>query len=162
MLSQIESRELPPTLMNMNAHSPDDGVHIAGGPTIPHAELTWRFSKSSGPGGQSVNTSDTRAEVMFDVANSPTLREEQRRRALSRLAARLTDGVLTISSSRQRSQWQNRRAALDELSRVLAEAIAPPPRRRRPTQPTRGAIERRLRDKQRRSEIKRSRRATDD
>ena len=80
--------------------------------TIPEAELSWRFSRASGPGGQSVNTTDSRVELSWDLVNSAALGPVQRRRALERLAGRLTDGVLTIAASEHRSQWRNREAAL--------------------------------------------------
>ena len=79
---------------------PDDARTVRAGYTIPAGELTWRFSRSSGPGGQSVNTTDSRASVSYDVAGSPTLPEQMRRRALQRLAHRLVDGVLTVHSER--------------------------------------------------------------
>ena len=125
--------------------------------TVPEAELSWRFSRSSGPGGQSVNTSDSRAELSFDVGSSPSLPEPLRRRALARLAGRLVDGVLTVAASEHRSQLQNREAAEQRLAQVLREALAPPPPQRRPTRPTRGSQERRLAGKRRRSDVKRGR-----
>ena len=125
--------------------------------TVPEAELSWRFSRSSGPGGQSVNTTDSRAELSYDVERSPTLTESQRGRALSRLAGRLVDGVLTVAASEHRSQLQNREAAEQRLAQVLREALAPPPPTRRPTRPTRGSKERRLAGKRRRSDVKRGR-----
>ena len=125
--------------------------------SVPEAELSWRFSRSSGPGGQSVNTSDSRAELSFDVGSSPSLPEPLRRRALARLAGRLVDGVLTVAASEHRSQLQNREAAEQRLAQVLREALAPPPPQRRPTRPTRGSQERRLAGKRRRSDVKRGR-----
>jgi ribosome-associated protein len=125
---------------------------------IPAAELRWRFSRSGGPGGQSVNTSDTRVELSFDVARSPALPAALRRRALSRLGARLVGGVLTVTASEHRSQLRNREAAQDRLVKLLDAALAPPPRRRRPTRPTKGSVERRIAGKRRRGEIKRNRR----
>ena len=94
---------------------------------IPDGELSWRFSRSSGPGGQSVNTSDSRAELSFDVARSGALGEQLRARALERLAGRLVDGVLTVAASEHRSQLQNREAAALRLAQLLREATAPPP-----------------------------------
>ncbi len=129
---------------------------------LPEAELSWRFSRSSGPGGQSVNTTDSRAELSFDVARSATLTDLQRSRALAALANRLVDGVLTVAASEQRSQLQNREAAEQRLAQLLREAIAPPPAPRRPTKPTRGSKERRLEGKRQRSELKRTRRTTED
>jgi ribosome-associated protein len=130
--------------------------------TIPETELSWRFSRSSGPGGQSVNTSDSRVELLFDVARSESLGSLFRRRALDRLAGRLSDGVLSVTASEQRSQLRNRQAAEARLVDILTEATAPPAAPRRPTRPTRGSVERRLSSKQRRSEVKRLRRRAND
>jgi ribosome-associated protein len=129
---------------------------------IPAHELRWKFSRSSGPGGQSVNTTDSRVELLFDVARSPSLPPIWRRRAVDNLGDRLVDGVLRISAQEERSQYLNRRAAEQRLGEVLREATAPPPRPRRPTKPTRGSVERRLSGKKRRSETKRSRRISPD
>ncbi len=126
---------------------------------IPDSELSWRFSRSSGPGGQSVNTSDSRAELSFDVARSGALDEHLRARALERLAGRLVDGVLTVAASEHRSQLQNREAAVLRLAQLLREATAPPPAPRRPTKPTRSSKERRLEGKRQRSALKKGRRA---
>lgn len=128
------------------------------GVEIPPGELAWRFSRSSGPGGQSVNTADSRVEVSFDVRRSPVLPEPVRERLLARLSSRLVDGVLTIAASEYRSQLRNRQAARARLADVLTEASAPPPPRRRPTRPSRGSQERRLAGKKRRSETKSLRR----
>ena len=127
--------------------------------SIPDAELSWRFSRSSGPGGQSVNTSDSRAELSFDVGRSPALSELQRSRALDRLGTRLVDGVLTVAASEHRSQLQNREAAQLRMAALLADAVAPPPPARRPTRRTKGSQERRLQVKSQRSDLKRGRRA---
>ena len=125
---------------------------------IPEAELSWRFSRSSGPGGQSVNTADSRAELSFDVAGSPSIPDHLRERAVARLAHRLVDGTLTIAASEYRSQHRNREAARSRLVDVLSEALAPPAPKRRPTKPSRGARERRLAGKKRRSQVKSMRR----
>lgn len=130
--------------------------------TVPEAELSWRFSRSSGPGGQSVNTTDSRAELSFDVAASASLPEPLRARVVGRLAGRLVDGVVTVAASEQRSQLQNREAAEQRLLQLLREAAAPPPPKRRPTRPTRGSKERRLEGKRQRSELKRGRGARND
>jgi ribosome-associated protein len=132
------------------------------GITIPPDELTWRFSRSPGPGGQSVNTADTRVELSFDLAGSAALPPALKRRALAALEGRLTDGVVTVAASEHRSQLRNREAAAARMADLLAGATAPPPRSRRPTRPSRAATERRLADKQRRSETKRLRRSPDD
>ncbi len=129
---------------------------------IPERELGWRFSRSSGPGGQGVNTTDSRVELLFDVAASTTLTEQQRARVLQRLSNRLVDGVLTVVASEYRSQLRNRDAARARLTAMLRAALAPDPPTRRPTRPSRAARERRLADKRRRMLIKRLRRTTDD
>ncbi|HEX9121765.1 MAG TPA: alternative ribosome rescue aminoacyl-tRNA hydrolase ArfB [Actinomycetota bacterium] len=129
---------------------------------VPARELRWRFSRSSGPGGQSVNTADSRVELSLDVTKTTALGPVQRARALERLADRLVDGVLTVTASEHRSQLQNREAALGRMAALLASAIAPPPARRRPTRPTRGSAERRLAGKRRRSQTKRLRRGEED
>ena len=129
---------------------------------IPERELAWRFSRSSGPGGQSVNTADSRVELSLDVARTSALGPVQRARVLERLSRRLVDGVLTVKASEHRSQLRNREAALERMAKTLAAALAPPPPRRRPTRPTRGAVERRLADKKRRARTKRLRRSDED
>jgi ribosome-associated protein len=135
---------------------------VVRGITIPPEELSWRFSRSPGPGGQSVNTADTRAELSFDLAGSAALPPELKRRALAALEGRLTDGVLSVAASEYRSQLRNREAAAGRLAELLTEATAPPQAPRRPTRPTRSSKERRLANKQRRSQTKRLRRPTDD
>ncbi|HEX6338956.1 MAG TPA: alternative ribosome rescue aminoacyl-tRNA hydrolase ArfB [Jiangellaceae bacterium] len=137
-------------------------LRIRGSVVIPEAELNWRFSRSSGPGGQSVNTTDSRVELSFDVAASTALGPTHKKRALQRLAGRLTNGVLTVTASEHRSQLRNRKAAETRLVHTLEQAIAPPPRVRRPTKPSRASTERRLASKRRRGDVKRLRRATDD
>jgi ribosome-associated protein len=131
------------------------------GTTIPPEELSWRFSRSAGPGGQSVNTTDSRVELSYDLANSAALRSVHKERALQALAGRLADGVITVTASESRSQLRNREAAAERLTALLTEATAPPPKPRRPTKPSRAARERRLAEKRRDSEIKRLRRIDD-
>ena len=125
---------------------------------IPATELHERFSRSSGPGGQSVNTTDSRVELSFDVAGSAALPEWARDRITERLAGRLVNGVLTVTASEQRSQLANRQAARARLAALLREATAPPQRPRVPTRPGRAANERRLEAKRNRAGIKRARR----
>ena len=125
---------------------------------IPAGELRERFSRSSGPGGQSVNTTDSRVELSFDVLRSPALPDRERSRALGRLASRLTDGVVTVAAESERSQLMNREAARARLASLLREAVAAPPPPRVATKPTRGARERRLDAKRRRAQVKRNRR----
>jgi ribosome-associated protein len=132
------------------------------GRVIPAEELSWRFSRSPGPGGQSVNTSETRVELSYDLAGSDALPPPLKERALRALEGRLSGGVVTVTASENRSQLRNREAAAARLSALLTEATAPPPKSRRPTRPSRAARERRLADKQRRSEVKRLRRPADE
>lgn len=131
---------------------------LPNGLTIPDAELVERFSRSSGPGGQSVNTTDSRVELRWDVAQSAALSDDQRRRLLDRLAMRLVDGVLSIVASEQRSQLQNRTAARARLGHYLAEALAPPPPVRRASKPSRRAKARRVEAKRQRGDLKATRR----
>ena len=131
---------------------------IRGSVVVPEAELMWRFSRSSGPGGQGVNTSDSRVELSLDVARSAALSPTMRERALTRLQDRLVDGVLTVSASEQRSQWQNRLSAERKLVDALSAAIAPPPRPRVATRPTLGSKRRRVDAKKQRGQTKRLRR----
>jgi ribosome-associated protein len=141
------------------------GDHFAvtvRGTVIPPDDLSWRFSRSPGPGGQSVNTTESRVELSYDVASSDALAPTLKERALAALAGRLTSGVLTVTASEFRSQLRNRQAAAERMSALLTEATAPPPRPRRPTRPSRAARERRLADKQRRSQVKRLRQSRDD
>ncbi|KWV31242.1 alternative ribosome rescue aminoacyl-tRNA hydrolase ArfB [Micromonospora rifamycinica] len=140
----------------------DDGLRVTDRWTVPAAELRERFSRSSGPGGQGVNTTDSRVELSFDLAGTSGLPPALRERALERLAGRLVDGVLTIAASEHRAQLANREAARERLAALLREAVAPPPPPRRPTRPSRGAKERRLADKKRQSQRKRDRRADGD
>jgi len=129
---------------------------------IPAEELSWRFSRSAGPGGQSVNTTDSRVELSFDVAGSTALPPVYKERALRALAGRLSDGVLTVTASETRSQLRNREAAAERMSALLTQATAAPPKPRRPTKPSRAARERRREDKRRTSERKRLRRSQPD
>jgi ribosome-associated protein len=129
--------------------------------SLPEAELMWRFSRSSGPGGQHVNTSDSQVELRFDLARTEALPPVWKERALERLATRLVGGVIAVRASEHRSQWRNRETAAVRLASLLAEATAPPPRPRRPTKIPRGINERRLREKKHRAERKRGRSGRD-
>ena len=117
---------------------------------MPATELVERFSRSPGPGGQSVNTSDSRVELDYDVRTSAVLTDTQRRRALRRWP----DGRVSIAASEHRSQHRNRVAARERLAELLREALAPPPPPRRATRPTRGSKERRLKSKKERAQTK--------
>ena len=130
------------------------GLTVTPALTIPRAELTERFSRASGPGGQGVNTTDSRVELSWDVGRSAVLSDAQRERVTGRLAERLVDGVLTVVASENREQRRNRDAAAKRLAALVADALAPPPRTRRPTRATRGSQERRLTAKKQRSTTK--------
>lgn len=125
---------------------------------LPAEELRWRFSRSSGPGGQAVNTADSRVELVFDLLATTALPPHLKARAMARLEARLVEGALVVAASEHRGQWQNRQAARRRLRALLEEALRPPPPPRRPTRPGRAAVERRLEAKRRRAAIKSERR----
>jgi ribosome-associated protein len=134
-----------------------ENLVVTGALVIPATELRERFSRSSGPGGQGVNTADSRVELSFDVAGSPSVPDHLRPRMLARLDRRLVEGVITVAASEYRAQLANRQAARERLASLLRCAAEPPPPQRRPTKPSRGAKERRLTDKRRRSETKKRR-----
>jgi len=126
--------------------------------TIPDEEIVLRASRSSGPGGQHVNTASTRVEARWNVRASPALSEDDRAWLLERLAGRLDrTGTLRVVASARRSQAQNRTAALQRLRTLVAEALVRPKRRRK-TKPPKSAAEARLTDKRRRADAKRRRR----
>lgn len=131
-------------------------LHVPSGPglpeglVVPAAELVERFSRSPGPGGQSVNTTDSRVELDWDVHTSTVLNDTQRARALRRWP----EGRVSIAASEHRSQHRNRVAARERLADLLREALAPPPPPRRPTRPSRGSKERRLKAKKERGRTK--------
>jgi len=125
---------------------------------IPDAELTWRFSRSSGPGGQNVNTTDTRVQLSFDLAGSDAFPEHLKQRMLARLGRQ----VVVVTASEFRSQLRNRRAAEERLAAVLEQALRPPAARRVPTKPSKGSQQRRINHKKRRGEVKRLRGRPDD
>lgn len=133
------------------------GPGIPGGLVIAAADLTERFVKSSGPGGQGVNTTDSKVQLSLDIASCPSLSESQRRRVLRNLEHRLDGTVLTVIASTQRSQVHNRAEARRRMAVLLREALAPSPPPRRKTKPTRASVRRRLEAKKRRSELKSTR-----
>jgi ribosome-associated protein len=140
----------------------DEPLRVTARVAIPEAELLERFSRSSGAGGQHVNTSDTRVELSFDVERSPSLSPTLRARAVERLAGRLVDGVLTVTASDRRSQRQNRDLARERLAETLRAAVAPPPKPRRPTKPGKGAVQARIDAKKQRGRLKRLRGSVED
>ncbi|MCA9322992.1 MAG: aminoacyl-tRNA hydrolase [Planctomycetes bacterium] len=134
------------------------GISIRPGLEIPEDELRFEADRSSGPGGQHVNTSSTRIALSFDVAQSPSLTEYDRQRILTRLAKRINkEGVLRIVAQSERSQSRNRELAVERFQELMAKALVRP-KARRPTKPTAGSRRRRLADKKQRGEIKRDRR----
>jgi ribosome-associated protein len=133
-------------------------LEVSAALTIPAAELAWRFSRSSGPGGQHVNTSDSRVELSWNVAGSAVLSDAQRLTLATRLGRRLIAGVITVTASEHRSQLRNRELALAKLSAVVAEGLAPGAPHRRATKPTRGSNRRRLAAKEQRAATKLQRR----
>ncbi len=134
---------------------------VTGSLVVPAAALNWRFSRSSGPGGQGVNTADSRVELSVAPLDLPSLTDAQRQRLTARLGPRLVDGVLTIAASEHRQQLRNRQAARERLAAVLRAALAPPPPSRRRTKPTRGSQERRIEAKKQRGQLKKQRRSWD-
>jgi ribosome-associated protein len=125
---------------------------------IPMSELQYRFSTSSGPGGQHANKAATRVTLLFDVANSPNLDEGMRRMLLKRLSSYIDkDGILQIHVQESRSQHQNREIANGRFCELLASALTPR-KRRRPTRPNKAAIKKRLDDKKKRGQRKKERR----
>ncbi|MEF3122299.1 alternative ribosome rescue aminoacyl-tRNA hydrolase ArfB [Kocuria flava] len=140
-----------------------DDLHVPPGPgaprglSVPAAELVERFSHASGPGGQGVNTADSRVQLSLDLATTTALDAVQRERVLDRLAGRLAGTVLTVGAGEHRAQRRNRAAARQRLSALLREALVPP-LARRPTRPTNGSRRRRLEGKRRRAEVKQHRR----
>jgi ribosome-associated protein len=135
-----------------------DPLLLRSGHVIDAAELRWRFSRSSGPGGQGVNTTDSRVELSFDLAGTQALPAELRDRAAERLARRLTDGVVTVVASEHRSQLRNRDAALARLAALLDDALRPPAPPRRPTRASRASRARRAAAEQHRRQVKALRR----
>ncbi|WP_250448608.1 alternative ribosome rescue aminoacyl-tRNA hydrolase ArfB, partial [Actinotalea sp. C106] len=118
-------------------------VHLRGGVVVDARELRWRFSRASGPGGQGVNTTDSRVELSWDAGASPALDEQQRARILTRLGARAVEGVVTVVAVEHRSQLRNREAALARLTTLLDDALRPPDQPRRATRPSRSSRARR-------------------
>ncbi|MGY1916473.1 alternative ribosome rescue aminoacyl-tRNA hydrolase ArfB [Blastococcus sp. SYSU DS0973] len=130
---------------------------VTGSFVVPAAALSWRFSRSSGPGGQGVNTADSRVELAVAPLELPGLSDGQRARLAARLGARMVDGVLTVAASEHRQQLRNRQAARERLAAALRAALAPPAPGRRRTKPTKGSQERRIQAKKQRGQLKKQR-----
>lgn len=124
--------------------------------TLPESEMTWRFSRSSGAGGQHVNTTDTRVELIWSLTDTTTLSPTQKELASQRLSNRLVGGTIVVVSSQYRSQHRNREAARVRLEELVTRAIIPPTPRR-PTRPSRSSTQRRIESKKRRSALKQGR-----
>ena len=141
-------------------HQEPTGIVVAPGVVLPERELTWQFSRSGGPGGQNVNKVETKVELRFSPATSDAFSETQRARVMQRLQDRLTNaGELVVVSDRYRHQLRNRQDAIEKLAAIVRTALKQP-KKRRPTKPSRGAVQRRLTEKKQRSETKRRRKAT--
>ena len=132
-------------------------MRLADGRAIPDAELEWSFARATGPGGQSVNTTDSAVRLAWDVAGSSVLTEAERERVMRRQARRIKSGRLIVTAREHRSQWSNRRAAQERLVGIVDAALAPPPPNRKATKPSRSAQRRRVAGKKRRGETKRLR-----
>ena len=124
---------------------------------IPSRDLRWRFSRSSGPGGQGVNTTDSRVELVLDIAGCSCLGPFRRARLLEHFQTRLVEGCLRVVVAEERSQWQNRQKALHRMADLLRQGLQPPPPSRKSTRPGRGAVRRRLEAKKKRGDLKRQR-----
>lgn len=133
------------------------GPGVPAGLTVPAGLLVERFARSSGPGGQGVNTTDSRVQLVLKVEGCPAFTEAQQRRIIKALGPRLVDGHLTVDASEERSQLRNRQLARERMASLLRTALAPEPPQRRATRPTRGSVMRRRLAKAHRSEIKRGR-----
>jgi len=137
-------------------------LNIAPGVAVPRSELEYRASRSSGPGGQHVNTTSSRIELLWNLEDSRVLSDAQRVRLRTRLASRLdSTGAIRVVASTRRSQQQNKQAAEERLAALVRHALHVP-KRRRPTKLPKAANERRLSQKKRRAEVKRERRADAD
>ena len=124
---------------------------------IPANEIQWRFSRSSGAGGQNVNKTDSRAEIVFNVSESKTLTPYQKYRISIQDEVKLSNGCICIAVQDKRTQYQNRQLALTRLTSTLRDLLKPPPKTRRETIPTRSSQRRRIESKKKRGELKRNR-----
>jgi ribosome-associated protein len=132
-------------------------IRLGDGRAVPAEELAWTFARASGPGGQSVNTTDSAVRLAWDVTASRIFKEDERERIRRRLASRLSDGILVTTAREHRSQWANRKEAAGRLVELVDRALAPAPPNRRPTKPSRSARTKRLQGKRQRGEVKKMR-----
>lgn len=139
----------------------EPGPGVPQGLIIPAGELSEQFARSSGPGGQGVNTTDSKVQLSLDLAATSVLSDAQRRRLKKNLGDHLDGTVLTVTASTQRSQLRNRKEARKRMASIIRAALAPAPPPRKKTRPTRGSVRRRLAAKKRRSELKQTRRRPD-
>ena len=124
---------------------------------IPSKELQWRFSRASGPGGQNLNKTDSRVELIFDLRSSKVITPFLKQHLITQLGSQLSSGSIRIVASEKRSQYQNRQLALQRLAALLIEGLRPLARARKQTKPRAGAKKRRLESKKQRGELKRKR-----
>ena len=124
---------------------------------IPSKELKWRFSRSSGSGGQSVNKTNSRVELVFDIKHSSVIGPLKMQRLIEQLGSRCVNGSLIVVSAEERSQYQNRQIALARLANLLREGLKPPPQSRKVTKPTIASQKRRIASKKHQSALKQSR-----
>jgi ribosome-associated protein len=138
--------------------TPDEGLPLTGARWIPRSELTYRASRAGGAGGQHVNTSSTRIELLWNVQTTQALTDDERTRVLTKLTSRIDgEGFIRVVSSARRSQLQNREAADEKLAELVSNALAVQ-KKRKATKPSKGAKEARLTDKKKRGETKKQRR----
>lgn len=138
-----------------------DDLVVRGNTIIPAHELHWSFSRSSGPGGQGVNTTDSRVQLSFDLVNTASISDALKARAIERLHPRLVNGCIVVAASEHRSQLLNREEAQRRLADILNRALVPPPRKRRATKPSKASVDRRIKAKKNRGEVKRLRNLPD-
>ncbi len=131
-----------------------DALRLRDGRALPEQELRWTFARASGPGGQSVNTTDSAVRLAWDAAQSAVLTDDERQRIMGRLARRVVDGTIVVTAREHRSQWANRQEAADRLVTLIDRALEPGPAARRPTRPSRAAKARRRNTKRQRGELK--------
>ena len=124
---------------------------------IPANEIEWRFSRSSGSGGQNINKTDTRVEIIFDVSGSKALTPYQKHRIIDQDKIKLVKNCVCITVQEKRTQYLNRQLALSRLASTLRDLLKPLPKKRKPTIPTRSSQIKRVKSKKKRGELKKNR-----